>query len=279
MKVWVCVASSDEGVKKFVGIKKAGIIPSDLLNARHFGGLRLKVRASAFAPESKAPTPDEFEEFVLRQSADLDAVIVLFDDGCLRLIERLRGSCFCVPIAAIPHRSKIQNAIHGATARALKGWWQVQKRFLEGKDIKILSLPLRNFQADELLQLANAVRAVSPALPNDLEGGLKHLRTRLRPRQRSERKTLYLVDDAKRFYVYGHERHARPETGGDHAASCAVNARFRFGCRIDHERHYNVSESEGDKTTISGKFRNCHDIETEEKRTTHLNMFASDMYY
>lgn len=279
MIVWVGVASPDEAIRMFVGRQKGQIAPPDLLQPQRFGGQRLRVRASSFVPETDGPTAADLEKFVLQRGADADGIILLVDQEWLHLAEHLRSSCFCVPIGGPLEGGNVQNSIHRVTARALKTWWQVRLRFLEAKDIKLLSLPLRNFQADELLALANAVRAAPVEITNELQEGLKKLRSRVRPRRRSTRKTVYVVDDAKRFYVFGHERHARPETGGDHRPSCAISARFRFGCRIDDQRHYNVSDSEGDKTTIAGKFRNCHDVETDEKRSTHLNMFASDMYF
>jgi hypothetical protein len=279
MKIWIGVVSPNEAIRTLVGTKKASIVPPDLLEPHRFAGRKLTVRTSVFVPGDGAPTPEQLESFVNQQAWDSDAIIILFDDDFLHLLEHVRSSCFCVALVSMQEGANLQNAVHRATARALKGWWQLQLRFLEAKDMKLLSLPLRNFQADELLHLANSVRAAPADLANDLQEGLKALRSRIRPRRRSPRKTLYVVDDAKRFYVFGHERHARPETGGDHRPSCALGARFRFGCRIDDERHFNVSESEGDKTSISGKFKNCHDVENEEKRTTHLNMFASDLYF
>ncbi len=279
MKVWICIVSPMESIRDFVGSRKTGIVPAEFFDARKFGGRTLRVRVSTFVPDVSPPSQEAVEGFILEQVADEDSVIVVYDEVWMHLIENLRVSCFCVPLGNINERSNLQNHFHKLMATALKNWWQVKQRFLESKDIKLLSLPMRNFQADELLELANAVRAAQPELTNAMQAGLKRLRARLRPRKRSARKTVYSVDDAKRFYIYGHEKHSLPETGGGHGSSCAINAQFRFGCRIDGERHYNVSESEGDRTTISGNFVNCHDTENHEKRDTHLNMFASDMYY
>ncbi len=87
-----------------------------------------------------------------------------------------------------------------------------------------------------------------------------------------------MVDDRARFFKFGPEQHARFATGDPHRPFCAFNADFRFGNRIDSTRHYNVSESKGDRTTIEGEFDDCHDARVTVPRTTHLNMFSNDYF-
>ena len=53
---------------------------------------------------------------------------------------------------------------------------------------------------------------------------------------------------------------------------------MRFGRVLDADRHYNVSETEGDRTTIAGDFPDCHDSIHTVPSTTHLNMFANDYF-
>lgn len=279
MRIFIGVLSPHESVRTFVGKSKGGIVPPELLDPRRFGGRKPLVQVSTFVPAAASPTPTEVEAFMLRQAADKDAAFILYDEAYRGLIKNLRSSCFCAEVSLDPHHPKMQNVFRSASTKAIKGWSQIFQRFAEAKDAKVLSLPLRNFHAPELLELANAVRGVSSELGNDIQSGLSQLKKRLRPRRKSRSKTLYLVDDSKRFFVFGHERHSIPETGGDHLPSCALNAQFRFGCRIDGERHYNVSETEGDNTVIKGIFRNCHDVEKDETRPTHLNMFSNDMYF
>lgn len=279
MKIWIGVLSPHEMVRTFVGKRKAGILPSELLDPRRYGGINPSLHVSSFVPDGAAPTLVDVEAFVLKQANDKDAVILLFDEAYRGLIANLRSSCYCAEVSVTPDSTQLQNVFGSASAKAIKGWLQISSRFSEAKDAKILGLPLRNFNAPELLELANSIRGASHEIVNDLQTGLTKLKKRLRPRRRSRYKTLYLVDDSARFFVLGHERHSLPETGGDHLPSCVLNAHFRFGCRIDSERHYNVSETEGDETTISGVFRNCHDVARTESRTTHLNMFSNDMYF
>lgn len=53
---------------------------------------------------------------------------------------------------------------------------------------------------------------------------------------------------------------------------------FRFGRRIDAQRHYNVSETEGDDTHVTGDVANCHGVIRKAPTDTHLNMFCNDFY-
>ena len=279
MKILIGVLSPHDSVREFVGTSKAGIVAPEVLEPRRFGGKKPSLQVSTFVPTNSAPTRIDVEGFMLRQANGKDAAFLLYDKAYFGLIKNLRSSCFCAEVTIDPNHVKMQNVFRGASTKAIKSWSQIARRFSEAKDAKILSLPLRNFHAPELLELANSVRGASSELGNDIQSGLSQLKKRLRPRRRSRSKTLYVVDDKKRFFVFGHERHSLPETGADHLPSCALNAQFRFGCRIDSERHFNVSETEGDNTTIKGIFRNCHDVENDESRTTHLNMFSNDMYF
>jgi hypothetical protein len=43
-------------------------------------------------------------------------------------------------------------------------------------------------------------------------------------------------------------------------------------------RHYNVSETEGDRTTIEGEFLDCHNNAHSVSGRTHLNMFSNDYF-
>ena len=87
------------------------------------------------------------------------------------------------------------------------------------------------------------------------------------------------MDDRQRFFKYGHERHSRLATGENHQPYCELTGNLRFGWKIDSERHYNVSETEKDETSIEGTFADCHSSSHDVKdRPTHLNMFSNDFF-
>lgn len=196
-------------------------------------------------------------------------------------MDSCRTACFTVIFDPPAHGHNHQNFFHGLTATVLRSLGQIAAKFEKGRDAELLTLPLRNFHADELRNIAQMISSnvLAGGLSDSVETRLAALRKRVRPRRQSSHKALYAVDDRNRFFVYGHEHHSRPETGGAHTSHCILSATFRFGRKIDSSRHYNVSETEGDHASIAGEFTNCHDVCHAEQRNTHLNMFANDMYY
>lgn len=77
------------------------------------------------------------------------------------------------------------------------------------------------------------------------------------------------------WFEFGHERHAKPSTGGDHDLLCDLKANFRFGCRIDYQRHYNASLE--NNRAIDDYFYDCHnEIKLLIRNKTHLNIFSND---
>ena len=165
-------------------------------------------------------------------------------------------------------------------SKILRAFRAVLAKFESSDDSQLLSLPLRNFHAAELTEIARLCRdeCHEGDFVERLQAQLSRLRSRRRPRKQSSFNTKYVVDDQARFFVYGNEKHARFGTGEPHRPSCALTGYFRFGTRIDSARHYNVSETEGDRTRIEGEFDDCHDAKRVVPATTHLNMFSNDFF-
>jgi hypothetical protein len=172
------------------------------------------------------------------------------------------------------------NFFHRIIGKLLRVFGSLVSKFKNGDDRQLLSLPLRNFHAPELAEIARLCRdkCFDPNFNNDLDRQLSVLRMRRRPRRRSSFNIMYTVDDRSRFFVYGKETHARLGTGEPHKPYCELAGSFRFGQRIDALRHYNVSETEGDRTTIEGGFLDCHNTSHSVKGRTHLNMFSNDYF-
>lgn len=95
--------------------------------------------------------------------------------------------------------------------------------------------------------------------------------------EESSFQTKYFIDERRKHFVFGKEDHEVLPTGEPHQPHCELNGNFRFGRRISIDRHFNVSQGDGDDTFITGEFPNCHDeIITPAKNRTHLNMFSND---
>ncbi|MDI9694459.1 MULTISPECIES: hypothetical protein [Burkholderia] len=142
-----------------------------------------------------------------------------------------------------------------------------------------MRLPRRNFDAPELSELCRIYRedVLDGEFHNAAKQKIFEIGKRRQPRRRSSFRTKYFIDDKLRYFVFGKEDHEVLPTGDPHEPHCELNGNFRFGRRISIDRHFNVSQGDGDDTYILGTYPNCHDAPvTPEKNRTHLNMFSND---
>ncbi|WP_171229878.1 hypothetical protein [Ruegeria sp. HKCCA4008] len=278
MRLFVCVATRDGNVRQYFG-EKGRAIPKDALNRGHFSRQRPTVHINSYSPRGAA-SEEDFEAFIVQRSNDADACILLVDHDLLFLTRRIPNAVFVVGFNSAEISGNHKGYFDKLLSRSLAALGQILMRFSSANDIELMSLPIRNFHGDELRQLSEIIgnACVYGDLSGEIDKQLKSLRRRVRPRKKSAYKTKYVVDDKYLFFSYGKERHARPETGHPHPKSCELNAYFRFGARIDDKRHYNVSATEKDRTSIEGVFRGCHDDEHPISTRTHLNMFANDYF-
>ncbi|KQY20069.1 hypothetical protein [Rhizobium sp. Root482] len=141
---------------------------------------------------------------------------------------------------------------------------------------KMLLLPLRNFIAAELNTLDEIFSAGVPAkgLPLALSNFFGQLRKRQTPMTVSTSPKTYFVDDKDRYFAYGPEHHAKPDTKNPpHGNSCLFGANFRFGKRYEVDKHYNVSLASG---KMSGEFPGCHVGGATVSKRDYINMFPND---
>ncbi|MBN8815292.1 MAG: hypothetical protein J0J06_07590 [Sphingomonas sp.] len=272
--------SPDRDLSSFFGRLKDNVAPKEVLNRGYYASHRVSLAASSYIPHD-GPSIEGLENFLIEETLDAEKCILLIDLRWQHLTENVTNIMFPVPIDFGLLGGSPLNFFHKSIATGLRAFSHLAWKFEQASDVKLLSLPFRNFAGNDLSELKRLCSAetLRPDFNNLVDKQLLSLRKRVRPRRQSSYGTRYAVDDDKKFFVYGNERHAKPETGGHHKPYCYLAARFRFGFRIEADRHYNVSETEADRTSISGQFWNCHGVSNDEKRDTHLNMFASDMYY
>jgi|SRR6185312_16330252 len=279
MKLFICLVTPNERLRRHFGRGKDGIIPREVFKRGPFANQRTQPTIAAWTPEAPFSSAD-LELFLLSRARDQDACILVVDLVWHHYIQDIRTAAFIVPFEATAASENPKNFFFGISARMLRNFAQMLDKFRRGDDAKLMALPLRNFKANELNEIARLCRekVLSGSLSDDVERQLVGLRARVRPRQKTSYKTTYAVDDSKRFFMYGLETHARFATGAPHHAYCEMAALFRFGVRLNERRHYNVSQTEGDRTTIEGNFSDCHDEVHSVKGETHLNMFANDYF-
>lgn len=255
-------------------------MPNDALNRGFFADRGFTLAFGAFTPDG-APTPDGLERMLLGRTRNADVCLLVVDRAWEYLAEHVRNACFAVVYDAREVEGNYQNFFHRTMKRFLRSFGSLAAIFDNADDRQLLSLPIRNFDAAELRELVRICREENTdgQFTNAMQEQLAGLRRQRRPRRRSDFRTIYAVDSVGRFFSYGKEKHARLATSAPHRSSCEFNGHFRFGCRIDEERHYNVSETEGDITVVEGQFLDCHgDVRTENGDRSHLNMFSNDFF-
>jgi hypothetical protein len=279
MKLFICVITPDGKLRRHFGRGKDGIIPSEVFKRGPLANQKAQATVVAWVPEDPSSSAD-LERFLLSRARDHHACILVVDQVWQHYVQDITNAAFIVPFSAEAASGNPQNFFYGVTAKMLRNFAQLFSKFGRGDDAKLLTLPLRNFRAKELSEIARLYReaVLSRSLSDDVEKQLIGLRARVRPRKKTSYKTTYAVDDLKRFFAYGPETHAQFATGAPHYAYCELAGLFRFGVRLDGRRHYNVSETEGDRTTIQGCFSDCHDQIHAVTGKTHLNMFANDYF-
>ena len=279
MKLLLCVVTPDERLRRHFGRGKQGIIPAESLKRGPLADRAPNAICVAWTPVAPF-SPRDLERFLLNQARNCDACLLFVDIAWAHFAFDIGNAAYVALFQSDPAIENPRNFFFGLSARLLRNFGQVLAKSKRGDDGKLLSLPLRNFQANELSEIARLCReeGLSGTLSNDVERQLAFLRTRVRPRRKSTYKTTYLVDDASRFFVYGKERHAQFATGNPHLPACELAGLFRFGVRLDERRHYNVSESEGDNTKIEGYFPDCHGAVHPVSDKSHLNIFPNDYF-
>lgn len=279
MKFFVCLVTPDEQLRRFAGRAKDGLVPAEVGLRGPLAGLKPRFTSAAWSPEPPE-TSASLGRFLLSRARDHDGCILVVDSRWAHYVADIGNAAFVVQFDVAGADGNPQNFFAGLLARALRNFAQLLAKFRRGNDAQLLHLPLRNFRAAEIAEIARICRdePLSGDLSNNIERQLKGLRARVRPRRKSSYKTEYAVDDARRFFIYGPERHAQFATGDPHRPYCEFTGLFRFGVRIDERRHYNVSETEGDRTKISGEFIDCHGESRVAGGVTHLNMFTNDYF-
>jgi hypothetical protein len=280
MKVLVCVVSSQENIIESVGRQRDRLIPQELFKNKKGPDYPMNFKVSLFDPTT---SKIGFEKFLLHASKGMEAVILLVESRHSNLIASVANAVFATTFDTQDERVENFKNFFGNYFSPLfrHFFFAVKSLMSDAVNEQAMMLPLRNFEADELRELARLSREESIAgnFVRDFEAAVANVMKRRLPRKRSNRKTKYFIDDKDMHFVYGHEIHARFDTGDPHVAACVFNGNFRFGRSIDTSRHYNASFGYGDDTNIAGDFPDCHGAlkkVTKSEGRTHVNMFAND---
>lgn len=279
MKVLVCLISSQDNIVETIEKQRDRLIPQDLFKKKKGPDYPVHFKISVFNPLREG---QGFDKFLLRAAKGMDAVMLLIENQHYHFVGAVANAVFAATFETQEERiDNFKNFFGSYFSQLFRHFFAIKNFMGDAEKEQAMMLPLRNFDAQELIEMARLVReeSRSPTFISDLDTQLSAIIKRRVPRKRSDHKTKYFIDDKGMHFVYGNEKHARYDTGNPHVPACEINGLFRFGKCIDTSRHYNASFGDGDDTYISGDFPDCHGaIKTIPKSPsrTHANMFAND---
>lgn len=275
MRLDVVFATPDPTLRTFIGLRKERLIPVSVLAKGYFERSGSTLRVSSLEIGNGTSIADLTEQVVAR-SAGTDGLILMIDGCFVHLAQGVRDAAFVVPFDGHYGGKSLQNRIGAILTPTLKHYAYLAERFGDGKFRKILLLPLDIFRSDELARLRDLVARdnMTAGFGERLDGLLASFSDRQLPKKRAAYPDKYLRDDRRLFFQYGHEEHAHVEAHAPHTATCVFNSDFRFGCRYDKRRHFNVSE-EGENDKVSGEFLSCHGQLANVTKRSHVNIFPN----
>ncbi|WP_288430159.1 hypothetical protein [uncultured Agrobacterium sp.] len=275
MTIQFIVVTMSDDVFRYVGVKRTNIFPKEVRDSLP------KVFAKFEVYGIKAVNPDEALAMVYDHASngfdDVAGAVLLVDDRLAKIIPQLGHIFFVVKFDNNLGGMSIHNYFNKSLPPLAKTFSFFASEFGNEGRRKLFLLPLRNFHADELRDIANVFMSGVPlkGFPLTVSEFYGKLRERQKPKTiKTKDKASYLIDDKDHFFSYGPEHHAQPETKNPpHGRDCLFASRLRFGMRYDHGRHYNVSIEDG---LIAGNFDDCHGVETAITQRSHINMFPND---
>lgn len=179
--------------------------------------------------------------------------------------------------------NSIRHHLQNKITFTLNAYFRIKTVFIDNNS-ELMRLPYKNFTCPELIGVFDQLR--NGVMINDwrrVEKEIKSIKEKIRkPLNRGKRKgkEINFVDNKDYWFSLGDEIHLKHETSQDkgHSNICDISARFRFGHKIDHDKHFNVKYTERKDSKISGEFVNCHGEGRYISKASHINMHSSDYY-
>jgi hypothetical protein len=276
MKIYVGLISSEQALIDEFKNRKEALIP---------GAMRKKLpKPSEFKFDAFNPYHSKgsfsVDKHVLEASRGYDYATCLIQQDLNHQCDNLRKAVLSATIDYTEvNIGNIGNFFSTRLNKLFKAAVFTLDRMSNAEVEHAMRLPSRNFDADEFRELCRIYQEdiLDAYFHNSARQKINAIVKRRHPRRESSFQTKYFIDDKRKHFVFGKEDHEVLPTGEPHFPHCELNGNFRFGKRISIDRHFNVSQGDGDDTYISGNFPNCHDeIVTPGKNRTHLNMFSND---
>lgn len=267
--------SSDPGANELVRKERRALIPKSLRDHQRMKDIGAEFSVSVYDPATACRPLAQY----LLEGKENQVIVLLLDRSLGDFAADVACACFVTDVEFATHpKTNYTNYFAGKLARLLKNLASFLHIIDDGANEQVMLLPFRNFNAQQLRELREVCRneTLSPEFANMVARLVEALKNRRRPHRKSNYTEQYYVDDDEKLFQYGLERHSQLATGAPHTSVCALTGNFRFGRRIEVNRHYNVTKESGRGTEIAGEFVDCHDDVHVVVRTTHLNIFSND---
>lgn len=275
MRLNIVIATPDQNLRNFAGIRKEKLVPDGVHANSYLRRPECQFRINALKIDNNSKIEDVTANF-LELSPTSDGFILLIDDAFSHLADGVRDAVFVVPFQGSYPGKITQNRIGAILAPTLRHYAHLGQRLGDGKFRKILLLPLEIFVAVELKKLRNLLTRdnIKPGFGERLDTLLSCFRDRQVPKNRATYPDKFIRDDRPLFFHYGYKEHSFVEKHPPHTPTCVLNSDFRFGCRYNGRRHFNVSEEHSDHK-VSGDFLSCHGQRVTVSKRTHVNVFPN----
>ena len=277
MKFFLGLISSNQGLCGEFVRRRQSLFPKASLPKYFQNDWHIDV--AVFTPGVSLGTPESFL-CAAAKKADVQGLLVLVQSDLRSTIADIESALFATVIPVPDVVDNPQNYLGAHLSRMFKNFANIAIERHNAEVDQMCLLPLRNFDAPELSELARLYREDTSlgTFTQNCLGELAQIKERKQPRRDTSSKKKYFIDDSEKHFIYGFENHSQLATGNPHKPSCEITGNFRFGLRTNARRHFNVSEGRGDITTIEGRFHDCHGAIHSVATTTHLNMFCNDYF-
>lgn len=262
--------------------KPQPLFPENILSSK-------KEKANTTVIDYNNTNNEDIDNILLKLNSDhyapYNGVVILCDDSVYGELITLLGLSFLINnLGDYSHNEgSIRHYLQNKITNTFKIYFKIKTIFIDNNN-DLMRLPYQNFKYPDLIhvfeQLKNGVfiddwRRVEKEIKSIKEKIKKPLN-----RGNSKGKEINYVDDKNYWFSLGKEIHLKHETSQvkGHSNICDISARFRFGHKIDHDRHFNVKYTDRQNSKITGEFVNCHGERRSITKASHINMHSSDYY-
>lgn len=234
-----------------------------------------------------------FDDLLEREKVALDSSVynvAVFKENCVSIDKAWQFvfSVFDLSLSCDTSSSEGKRAsftsLQQQLSQGLKKIKFVSALFQDKNQLAVMMLPKKNFISEILDNLFNELVQWSSNKNNQSLNRTQELlynfvATHRQPKRRTQYASVkYFRDNDDLYFQLGDESHGKSETGEEHSSLCIFAAYFRFGIRLNRDKHFNVSK-DGDNSPIpiNTVFYSCHSQHyTVQSGTKHLNIFPND---